>query len=476
MPTTPRPPTRKSTPRALAVVVMAAGQGKRMKSALPKALQPVCGRPALWHVLQLAKAARPASIVIVVGVGAEKVRDAVRSWGVTPAPVFVEQFERLGTGHAVMAAEKAVGRAHDVLTANGDLDPVRPQDIKALLAVHRRTKSAATVLTTRLDAPGGYGRVIREDDRLLRIVEHADATAAERRVKEIGTNWVAFRREDLFKALPLVGRENRQHEYYLNDVYPLLIDKGERVSAVEADTGGVMGFNSRSGLAGVERVLRARINDGHMADGVTFVDPASTYVDAGVRIGSGSVLLPMTFLEGSTKIGKDCTIGPSTRVVDSSVGDGSEITFSVVKSSKVGPGVTVGPFSHLRQGTELAQGSKAGSFVEIKKSKVGRGSKVPHLSYVGDTTVGKNANLGAGTVTVNYDGYAKHRTEIADDVRIGSDTMLVAPVKIGKGAVTGAGSVVTKDVPPGALAVERSEQRIVKGYRKRKDAEKSEKG
>ncbi len=457
--------------RSLAAVVLAAGQGKRLKSDLPKVLHPVCGRPALWHVLKLACVARPSAIVVVVGVGADEVRAAIGSWDVEPSPVFVEQREQLGTGHAVLLAEKAAGRVRDVLTANGDLDPVREEDIRALLSAHRRSRNVATILTTILDEPGGYGRVIRDGDRLVRIAEHADATTAERRIHEIATNWVAFRREDLFEALPLVGRENRQGEYYLNDVYPILTEKGGQVAALRADTGGVMGFNSRAGLAKVERVLRSRINDEHMSRGVTIVDPAQTYIDQGVRIGRDTVVRPQTHLEGETRIGARCSIGPSSRLVDTVVGDGADVSFSVVKGARIGRGATVGPFAHIRPGTVMDDGSKAGSFVEIKASKIGKGSKVPHLSYVGDANVGSGANLGAGTVTVNYDGYHKHRTRIGDGARVGSDSMLVAPLTIGKGAVTGAGSTITRDVPAGALAVERSEQKIVRGYRKRKDAQ-----
>jgi bifunctional UDP-N-acetylglucosamine pyrophosphorylase/glucosamine-1-phosphate N-acetyltransferase len=463
--------TAGAPPRTLAAVVLAAGKGKRLKSPTPKVLHPLAGRAVLWHVLQTLKAARPAKIVIVVGHGADEVRDAVASWGIIPTPVFVEQTEQLGTGHAVLAAEKAVGRATDVLVANGDFDPVTPEDVRALLRTHRRTKSAASVLTAELGSPAGYGHVVRDGDRLLEIVEHADATPAQRLIHEIATNWVVFRRDDLYKTLPLVGRENRQHEYYLKDTYPILVDKGERVSAVLADTGGVMGANSRGGMAALERLVRARINEEHMAAGVTIVDPETTYIDAGVRIGLDTTVHPLTFLEGETIIGKGAELGPSTRIRDSRVGDGAIVTFSVVEGSRIGARADVGPFARLRPGTALAADTRVGSYVEVKASTIGEGSKVPHLSYVGDATIGRRANLGAGTVTVNYDGYTKHRTEIGDDARVGSDTMLVAPVKVGKGAVTGAGSVITEDVPAGSLAVERTTQRTSKGYRKRKDAE-----
>ncbi|MCI0633501.1 MAG: bifunctional UDP-N-acetylglucosamine diphosphorylase/glucosamine-1-phosphate N-acetyltransferase GlmU [Actinobacteria bacterium] len=456
---------------ALAAVVLAAGKGKRLRSASQKVLHPICGRPALWWVLQNARAARPSKIVIVVHHGADEVRDAVRSWTMSPEPEFVEQGEPLGTGHAVLAAEKAVGRVHEVLIANGDFDPVEPGDIRTLLRVHRRTRAAATMITTEIDHPGTYSRILREGDRLVSIVEGTDAPPGMKAIREVGTNWIAFRGDDLFKALPLIGRENRQREYYLNDIFPILIEKGELVSLLKVDTGGAMGINSRGGLAETTRVIRERINAKHQRNGVTLVDPATTYIDVDVRIGRDTVVHPLTFLSGATRVGAGCAIGPSTRIVDTTVGEGSVVQFSVVQGCKIGARVQVGPYAHVRPGTVLRAGSRAGAFVEIKGSDVGEGAKVPHLSYVGDAKIGRRANLGAGTVTVNYDGYAKQRTVIGEDARVGSDTMLVAPVKVGRRAVTGAGSVITEDVPAGALAVERSEQRIVKGYRKRKDAE-----
>jgi len=415
-------------------------------------------------------------MVIVVHHGADEVREAVRSWGITPEPVFVEQGRPLGTGHALLAAEKAVGRAREVLVLGGDFDPIEPAHVRELLRVHRRTKSAASILTAEVDRPGGYARIVRDGTRLQRIVEGFDAPPTLRRLHEVSLLVFAFRRDDLFRALPLVGRQNSQDEYYLNEVFPILIDKGERVSAIKVDTGGAMGINSRGGLAQTSRVVRERINARHMTSGVTIVDPATTYIDADVRIGRDTVIHPMTFLSGATRIGSGCEIGPSTRILDSTVGARALVQFSVVRASRIGADALVGPFAHLRAGTVLKTGAKAGAFVEIKASEVAEGAKVPHLAYVGDATIGRRANVGAGTVTVNYDGYRKHRTVVGDDARVGSDTMLVAPVKVGKGAVTGAGSVITKDVPAGALGVERSEQRTIRGYRERKDAEARGKG
>jgi bifunctional UDP-N-acetylglucosamine pyrophosphorylase / glucosamine-1-phosphate N-acetyltransferase len=462
--------------RTLAAVVLAAGKGKRLKSSTPKVLHPICGRPALWHVLHGVLATKPNKIVVVVGHGADDVRAAVQSWGLKPTPVFVEQTEQLGTGHAVLAAEQAVGRAQDVLVVGGDFDPVTGDDLKRLVSAHRRNASAAAIFATELDEPGGYARVVYERGRLVAIVEGTDAPASLRASKLVSPLVMVFRRVDLFRALPSVGRDNRKAEYYLNAVLPILLDKGERVSVVPVDTGGTFGVNSRDGLAAVERVVRRRINATHLDNGVTIVDPEATYIDVDVRIGRDTVIRPMTFLEGETRIGVGCALGPSSRIVDSTIGAGSEVTFAVVLGAKAGRRVRIGPYTRLRPGTVMADDSYAGPFSDIKNATIGKGSKVPHLSYVGDADLGADVNIGAGTVTVNFDGYEKHRTVIHDGASIGSDSMLIAPVTIGKDANTGAGSVITEDVPAGALAVERSEQRNVEGYRKRKDAERRRKG
>jgi bifunctional UDP-N-acetylglucosamine pyrophosphorylase/glucosamine-1-phosphate N-acetyltransferase len=382
-------------------------------------------------------AARPGRLVVVVGQGAERVEETVRSWGLDPEPVFVRQAQPLGTGHAVGSAEAAVGRVAEVLVMAGDDPLVEGRHVRRLLGVHRRTKAAASILTTEVDSPAGYGRVIRDGARLIGIVEEADLTPAQRAVREMSTLVYVFRRDDLYRALPLVGRDNRQHEYYLPEVLGILMDKGERVSAVKGDFGGWAGVNSRETMAALDRIMRERINAQHMAKGVTIVDPETTFIDVDVRIGPDTVVHPMTFLEGGSRIGAGAEIGPATRIVDSRIDDGAAVQFSVVRGSRIGRRAVVGPYAHVRPGTVLKEGAKAGSFVEIKASEVGTGSKVPHLSYVGDARIGKGTNIGAGTVTVNYDGYRKHRTVIDDDVRIGSDTMLVAPVRVGKGAVTG---------------------------------------
>jgi bifunctional UDP-N-acetylglucosamine pyrophosphorylase/glucosamine-1-phosphate N-acetyltransferase len=462
-------PTKKQA-RSLAVVVLAAGKGKRLKSRLPKVLHPICGRPALWHVLRAARAVRPKRVVVVVHHGREQVEEAVRSWELPAEVVFVEQGEPLGTGHAVSVTKDLVDDCSDVMVLAGDDPLVEGAHLKELLSTHRRSRSAAAIITTRADRPRGYGRVIRVGNQLVEIVEESNASQDVRAIDEISTLFYVFRREDLFLALPLVGTHNRQKEYYLPDTLPFLIHERKKVSVVECDMGGWSGLNDRAGVARVGAIMRERINARLMDEGVTIVDPAQTYIDAEVTVGADTVVHPLTFLEGTTRIGEGCEIGPSARLIDTRVDDGASVTFSVVRETRVGPGAAVGPYASLRPGTVLEAGAKAGSFVEVKASKLGAGAKVPHLSYVGDARVGKGANVGAGTVTANFDGYDKHETVVGDDARIGSDTMLVAPVKVGKGAVTGAGSVITDDVPAGALGVERSEQRTIRGYRERADA------
>jgi bifunctional UDP-N-acetylglucosamine pyrophosphorylase/glucosamine-1-phosphate N-acetyltransferase len=326
-----------------------------------------------------------------------------------------------------------------------------------------------TVASTILERPGRYARIVREGSRVTDVIEGLDAAPAVRRIHEVGTNWIAFRRDLLFATLPLLDRENRQREYYLNRAVSILLEKGERVDALVFDTGGILGANTRAGVAALEALLRRRTNEAHMAAGVRLIDPDATYIDVDVRIGRDSVIHPNTFLEAGTAIGTGCTIGPTARIVRSRVGNGSAVSFSVVEDSRIGRECEVGPFARLRPGAVLDDGSQIGNYVEVKASRIGRGSKAKHLAYLGDAELGAGVNVGAGTVVVNYDGYEKHPTRIGDGARIGSDTMLVAPLKIGKGAVTGAGSVITKDVPAGALAVERADQKNVRGYRKRAD-------
>ncbi len=462
---TTRPPARR-----VVAVVLAAGQGKRLRSARPKVMHEVCGRPSLWHVLRAARGARPSRIVIVVRQGRAEIEEAVRSWGLAPEVVFVDQGEPLGTGHAVMAAEPATDGFDEVVVLAGADPLVTADHVRSLVVAHRRTGAAATLLATHVPDPRGYGRVVRRGSELVEIAEETDASPEIRAIDEVAALAYAFRRADLVAALPGITRETRQREYYLHHVFPILQARGERVSVVEVDMGGALGFDSRDGLANVVGIMRRRIVAEHMGNGVTFVDPTTAYVDVDVRIGADTVVEPLTFLQGATRVGAACRIGPSTRLVDTAVGDGAEVTFAVARGARIGAEARVGPFASLRPGTVLAAGAKAGTFVELKNARVGRGSKVPHLAYVGDAEIGEHVNVGAGTITCNYNGYEKHRTVIGDEAFIGSDTMLVAPVRVGKRAWTGAGSTIVNDVPPGALAVERSEQRHVRGYDERKRA------
>jgi bifunctional UDP-N-acetylglucosamine pyrophosphorylase/glucosamine-1-phosphate N-acetyltransferase len=366
-----------------------------------------------------------------------------------------------------------VGRADTMLVANGDEPLTTAEQIRDLLRRFRRRDLAAIVQTTVPDDARGFARLIRDaKGDFVRLAEGSDATAEELAIQEVATGMYAFRRELLYEILPLVGRDNRQREYYLPDVLGLLADKGERIGVQLVDNGGAVGVNSRLELARATGVMRRRINERLMDEGVTMLDPSQTFVDVGVRVGRDTVLYPQTYLEGDSRVGLGCVVGPATRIVESTVADGAQVQFSVVRGSKIGKGANVGPYASIRPGSVLDAGSKAGTFVEIKNSRVGKGSKVPHLSYVGDADIGRDVNIGAATVTVNYDGWDKHRTVVEDDAKVGSDTMLVAPVTVGKGAMTGAGSVITKDVPPGALGIERTEQHNVEGFRKRKEAAK----
>ena len=446
------------TPVALAAVVLAAGSGTRFRSATtPKVLHPAAGEPLVGHVLRAVTALEGVSrLLVVVGQRREQVQAAVAARA--PHAEFVEQAVPRGTGDAVNAARTAlVGFGGQVLVVSGDSPLITTRTLAALVAEHRKAGAAVTALTAIVDDPTGYGRIVRDPvTGALRIVEEPDTSPAEAALREVSMCFWCFEREALFDALDQVRNDNAQGEYYLPDVVPLIAAAGGGVATyLAADPVETLGVNDRRQLAAAAAVLRARKLDELMAAGVTVEDPAATYVDTTVTAGADTVLRPHTFLEGDTHIGTGCTIGPSSRLVDTQVDDGAEVTFSVVKQARIGPGVTVGPFTSLRPGTRLLAKAKAGSFVEMKATTVGAGSKVPHLSYMGDTEIGEGVNVGAGTITCNYDGETgvKSRTRIDDGVLIGSDTMLVAPVTVGEGAITGAGAVVTRDVEPGAVVV-----------------------
>lgn len=452
-----------------AAVVLAAGEGTRMKSEVPKVLHKICGVPMLGHVISQAKKAGAKRVIVVVGRGAEEVKRAFAEQEVE----FVLQAEQKGTGHALMQAEDAVKSEDTVLVLYGDMPLITAETLKSLFEFHARNQAAATVMTARVKDPSGYGRVIKEGNRVLAIREEKDASPEERAIDEINSGIYCFNREKVFNALEQVNNDNVQGEYYLTDVVEILNRQGEKVLAFEAqDPDEVQGVNDRNQLAQAQAIMQKRIIRSLMARGVTFLNPDTCVVDEGVEIGRDTVIYPGVILEGKTRIGEGCTILGYTRIIDSVVGNRVEITMSHIRESVVEDGVKIGPFVNLRPGTHLMAGVKVGDFVEIKNSKIGENSKVPHLSYVGDADIGRNVNIGAGVIFVNYDGFKKHRTVVEDGAFIGCNSNLVAPVRIGQGSYVAAGSTVTKDVEEGALAIARSRQENKPGWvKKRKERE-----
>ena len=458
-----------------AVVVLAAGEGKRMRSSLPKVLHEIGGRSLLGHALAAARGTGPAQVIVVVGHGRDQV--VAHLADVDPGALTVVQEQQNGTGHAVRVALEALsGRvggeppSGTVLVVCGDVPLLTTATLASLLAAHAAAGSAATVLSALLPDPTGYGRMIRDaDGAVLAIVEHRDADPTQLAIAEINSGVYAFDGKLLRDALGRVSTQNSQGEEYLTDVLSILRDDGHRVGAVVApDHHEILGVNDRVQLAELRGHLNDRVLDGWMRAGVTVVDPASTWIDVGVTLEQDCVLAPNTQLHGRTAIAAGAVVGPNSTLTDTVVGERASVLASHLTGAEVGPGATVGPYSFLRPGARLGAKAKAGAFVEIKNSTVGEGSKVPHLSYVGDAEIGAGSNIGAATVVVNYDGVAKHRTVIGDQVRVGSDTMLVAPVTLGDGCYTAAGSVITGDVPPGAMAVARGRQRNIEGWVERK--------
>jgi bifunctional UDP-N-acetylglucosamine pyrophosphorylase/glucosamine-1-phosphate N-acetyltransferase len=451
----------------LASIILAAGKGTRMKSRYPKVLHKVCGQPMVRHVTDAARGAGVEYNIVVIGHGAEAVKEALAGQA-----EFVVQAEQLGTGHAVMQAEeKLLDFTGDILVLCGDTPLITSGTLSRLLTYHRDQGSAATVLTAELTDPGAYGRIIRdENNQVARIVEQKDASAEELAVREINTGMYCFNAPGLFAALKKITPANAQGEYYLTDVLEIFRSAGEKVAGIVVeDSSEIMGINNRLQLAEAEQAMRRRVLERFMLEGVTIKHPDSTYIDPRAEIGPDTVIYPYTSIEGNCRIGENCRIGPGTRLVAAEIGDEVTVQNSIILESTVGSGSAIGPFAYIRPETMLAEGVKVGDFVEIKKSVIGKGSKVPHLSYVGDSLVGEKVNIGAGTITCNYDGRKKSRTVIGDGAFIGSNTNLVAPVEIGADAVTAAGSTITKRVPDGALAVERSKQINLEGWAARKN-------
>ncbi|WP_062346526.1 bifunctional UDP-N-acetylglucosamine diphosphorylase/glucosamine-1-phosphate N-acetyltransferase GlmU [Herbidospora yilanensis] len=454
-----------SAPRPAAVIVLAAGEGTRMKSATPKVLHEVCGRTLVGHMLHASRELDPERLIVVVGHAREQVQGHLSS--VFPGVVPVVQEQQNGTGHAVRVVLENVGVIDGtVLVVYGDTPLLRGSTLAGLLERHAADGNAVTVLTAHVPDPTGYGRIVRGDDgAVLAIVEHKDATPEQLAIDEMNSGVYAFDGALLADAVKRVSTANSQGEEYLTDVLSILREEGHRVGAhVAADHVEVEGVNNKAQLAFVRRVLNDRILHEHMINGVTIVDPASTWVDADVTLEADAVIHPGTQLHGSSSVGAGAEVGPATTLTDTVVGADAVVRNAVCDSAEIGPGASVGPFAYLRPGTRLGAKGKIGTYVETKNAVIGTGSKVPHLTYVGDATIGEGANIGAATVFVNYDGVDKHHTTVGDHARVGSDTMLVAPLTIGDGAYTAAGSVIVNDVPPGAMAVARGRQRNVEGW------------
>lgn len=457
---------------ALHLVILAAGKGTRMKSAVPKVLHPAAGRSLIEHVLDTAAALSPASLILVLGHQAEDIRTALKG---RAGLQFALQEPQLGTGHALLQAEPALAEARGtVVLLSGDVPLLRADTLRALVRRHEEAGAALTVLTAVVPDPAGYGRIVREDGEIAAIVEHKDASDEQRRIPEINSGIYAFDREPLFDALRQIGSANAQGEYYLPDLVRIYRDRGARVETLTLDDPReTTGVNSRKELAQVADLLRASRNEALMASGVTLIDPATAYIGPDVIIGQDTVIHPNVHLEGSTRIGARCEVQSSVRIVNSTLEDEVYIdNFCSIADSVVRRGARVGPFARIRPESEVGEDAHIGNFVELKKTTIGKGSKASHLTYLGDATVGEKVNVGAGTITCNYDGTQKHRTTIEDGAFIGSDSQLVAPVRVGRGAYVAAGSSIVEDVPEGSLAIARGKQVNKPGWVERRKAAK----
>lgn len=443
------------TNQPLDVVILAAGLGTRMKSERAKVLHEIGGLPLIKYVSHTARSLNPRKVYVIVGHQAEEVARVVAG-EIGDLAEFVTQKEQRGTGDAVLAAKNKLGSADSVVVVlSGDVPLLKPETLDALIDSHRAGGAACSILSVRLENPTGYGRIVRDDnDQFSRIVEQKDASPEERQLKEINSGIYCFEARKLFSALERVKPANKQGEYYLTDVPQILLSDGEKINVyLHHDPREVSGVNTRAELAEFENLVRRNSIRKLMIDGgVTFIDPSHAYVSPQAQVGRDCIIYPGVSIEGNSVIGERCEIRAGTRITNSRLGNDVVIKdHCVIIDSEIGSDCAVGPFAHLRMNATLEETSVVGNFVEVKKSRLGRGSKSMHLTYLGDATIGEKTNIGAGTVTCNYDGKTKHQTIIEDNVRIGSDTMLVAPVKVGKGSVTAAGSVVTEDVPPDTL-------------------------
>ncbi|MCW8375315.1 bifunctional UDP-N-acetylglucosamine diphosphorylase/glucosamine-1-phosphate N-acetyltransferase GlmU [Streptomyces justiciae] len=460
-----------SANRPAAVVVLAAGEGTRMKSATPKVLHELCGRSLVGHVLAAARELDPENLVVVVGHAREKVTAHLND--IDPDVRTAVQAEQNGTGHAVRMALEELGGVVDgtVVVVCGDTPLLTGETLLALAHTHSTDGNAVTVLTAEVPDATGYGRIVRDgvSGAVTAIVEHKDASDSQRAIREINSGVFAFDGQLLADALGKVRTDNSQGEEYLTDVLGILREAGHRVGAsVAADHREIAGINNRVQLSEARRILNDRLLTEAMLAGVTVVDPATTWVDVTVTFDQDAVVHPNTQLHGATHIGSTAEVGPNSRLKDTEVGAGARVDNTVSDGAHIGADATVGPYAYLRPGTRLGAKGKIGTYVETKNASIGEGTKVPHLSYVGDATIGEYSNIGAASVFVNYDGQDKHHTTVGSHCRTGSDNMFVAPVTVGDGAYTAAGSVITKDVPPGSLAVARGQQRNIEGWVARK--------
>ncbi len=437
-------------------IILAAGQGTRMKSKLYKVLHPVCGKPMVQHVVEQVSQLGLQEVVTIVGHGAELVKEQLGEQS-----KFALQAEQLGTAHAVAQAVSLLGQeTGTTLVICGDTPLITAETMEALLQHHEEMGAKATVLTAYIEDPTGYGRIVRNDKGYVeKIVEHKDASDDERKLREINTGTYCFDNQALFESLKKVSNENVQGEYYLPDVIEILKKEGSIVSAYQTDRfEETLGVNDRIALSQAEDIMKKRINRKHMVNGVTLIDPNNTYISADAVIGNDTIIYPGTVIEGETTIGSDCVIGPHTTLKDSEVGNGTAIRQSTVHNSRIGNDVAIGPFAHIRPDSVIGNDVRVGNFVEIKKSIFGDGSKASHLSYIGDAEVGADVNLGCGSITVNYDGENKFKTVIGDGAFIGCNSNLVAPVTVGEGAYVAAGSTITDNVPAKALSIARARQ------------------
>jgi len=449
----------------LSVIVLAAGLGTRMRSEVPKVLHPLCGKPMLHYVLEALSPLKPEEIIVVVNKSHKELKDYLGE-----RVKIAIQDKALGTGHALKASLKELKDSGTVLVINGDTPLIKAETLKTFIKLHSKDRNSLSLLSFFPSDPSAYGRIIRNGNgKVIAIKEKTDLTPEELNIREVNSG-IYLMEPHVLSLVNLIKKNPLKGEYYLTDIVSITLKKGLKVDAYcLGDETEFMGINTRKELSTASAIMRKRINENLMLQGVTMIDPENTYIESDVKVGMDTTIYPGVFIEGKTTIGKNCIIHSNVRIVNSVIGDGVTIKdSSVIEDSVIKDNVTIGPFAHLRPGSVISENVKIGNFVEIKKSIIGEGTKAMHLSYIGDAEVGRNVNIGAGTITCNYDGFKKHKTIIEDNVFIGSDTQLVAPVKVSKGAYIGAGSTITKDVPPECLAITRTPQRHIPDWVKKR--------